>query len=112
MTLAVHLQVWSFGWQKLSVQTAFMVNFNALGSLAPATAQRDAFEQHGVTPPLPKAAARTLPPSGSHRCHERTPTSCTRISIADGLDMSDRPPAVAELVSQLFVGVQAATPPS
>jgi len=54
VVIAVRLQVWSFGWQKLSVKTAFMVNFNVLGSLAPATYAM--LEQHGVTPLMPKAA--------------------------------------------------------
>ena len=52
--LAVRLQVWSFGWQRLSVHTGFIVNFKTVGSDALATYAM--LEQHGVTPLMPKAA--------------------------------------------------------
>ncbi len=51
--LAVRLQVWSFGWQRLSVHTGFSVGFNSLSDPVAAYAM---LEQHGVTPLMPKAA--------------------------------------------------------
>ena len=54
VAVPVNLQVWSFGWQRLSVHTGFMVNFNAFGKNA--LAAYAMLEQHGVTPLMPKAA--------------------------------------------------------
>jgi len=55
--IPVTLTVYSFGWQKLSVQTAFGVSFKRLGGNLIADAKM--FEDHGVTPEMPNVVPRT-----------------------------------------------------
>ena len=58
VTLPVTLRVWSFGWQRLSVQAAFMTEFRRLGSPATAT---EMLLAHGVTPLMPPVAPAVAP---------------------------------------------------
>jgi Domain of unknown function (DUF4091) len=53
----VTLTVYSFGWQKLSVRTAFSVNFNKLGGNL--VADYKMLADHGITPQMPKVVPRT-----------------------------------------------------
>ena len=53
----VTLTVYSFGWQKLSVRTAFSVNFNKIGGNL--VADYKMLAEHGVTPQMPKIVPRT-----------------------------------------------------
>jgi hypothetical protein len=82
--LPIHLQVWSFGWKRLSVRTAFMVNFNKLG-VNPIAAYA-MLEEHGVTPLMPKAAPRVTS-SGAFSATAYANTLRPYLG-ADGLDMS------------------------
>ena len=52
--LGVGLKVWDFGWQRLSVRTAFGVSFNTLGGNM--VADYAMLQQHGVTAQMPKAS--------------------------------------------------------
>ncbi len=53
----VSLTVYGFGWQKLSVRTAFSVNFNKIGGNL--VADYKMLAEHGVTPQMPKVVPRT-----------------------------------------------------
>ena len=57
VSLAVRLRVWSFGWQRLSVRTAFGVDFRTLGGSQ--VADYAMLAQHGVTPQMPRVVPRT-----------------------------------------------------
>jgi hypothetical protein len=84
VAVPVNLQVWSFGWQRLSVHTGFTVNFKTVGSNALATYAM--LEQHGVTPLMPKAAPHVQANGGigaTAFASELRP-----YLASDGLDMS------------------------
>ena len=81
----VSLQVYSFGWQKLSVRTAFGVNFSTLGGNL--VADYKMLADHGVTPQMPKVVPPHPRPTAPS-----TPTSYERALEpylgADGLDLT------------------------
>jgi hypothetical protein len=83
--LSVALNVWDFGWPRLSTRTAFQVNFNNLGGN-----QVDDYaflQEHGVTPLMPRATPK-VDSSG-----DITPTGyIARLHPyldSDGLDMAN-----------------------
>jgi hypothetical protein len=80
--IPVSLQVWGFGWSRLSVRTGFMVNFP---TLANPIATYTMLEQHGVTPLMPKAAPRV---QSSGAINATAYANALRPYLdADGLDM-------------------------
>jgi len=85
LDLPVTLRVWDFGWQKLSVRTGFMVDFNDL-RCDPTVAYRMLL-QHGVSPLMPKVTAKTT--AGGSVDQARYASKLEPYLGSDGLDMPD-----------------------
>ena len=83
VVIPVSLRVWSFGWQRLSVQTGFMVDFRRLGNPLTATAMLLA---HGVTPLMPPVAP-AVAADGSFD-EARYVAKLSPYLASDGLDLS------------------------
>jgi len=80
--IPVSLQVWDFGWSRLSVRTGFMVKMPTLPN---PLATYTMLEQHGVSPIMPHAAPR---PQSNGEINVAGYTSALRPYLdASGLDM-------------------------